>query len=277
MVAGSVQALAANNGAVADTSIETGAVGSNGNFGVDVAGLPAVRVTGPFTVTVQGGVYDSELDGVNQETSFTLSALTDSAAAIPAVMPVTPLTELVDSLSATQAPTTTPSLDALDGFPTGTTAEEIVPQFAADTGAAAATLSSELGNLEADAAALGLSDRGSLATALAQDISDGVFDGKANGTPVPMSGGVLPPTAGTSLFQAGTNSFATAQSATIPPLPTLVQATPALPVATIPVIPANITRIGPQAFTETLTANSPALAKPPFSSASDSFDIEVVG
>jgi hypothetical protein len=279
MVAGSVQALAVGTGGVANSSVEIGAVGSEGDFGVDIAGLPAVPVTGPIRVTVQGGVYDSELDGVNQETSFTLSALTDSVASIPAVPSLASLSEFFQSASAMQAPTTTiQSLEAIDGFPTGTTAEEIVPQFAADTGGAEAALSSELGNLEADAAAQGLTDRGSLVTALAQDISDGVFDGQANGTPLPMSGGVLPPTAGTSLFLAGVNSFAAAQSATIPPLPSAVSTiTPALPVTTIPVVPANITRIGPQAFTETLTANNPALARSPFSSASDSFEIEVVG
>jgi hypothetical protein len=78
--------------------------------------------------------------------------------------------------------------------------------------------------------------------------------------------------------EAGLQQFAKAQPATIPPLASAVSTiTPALPVATIPFVPASVTRIGPQAFTETLTANNAALAKSPFSSASDSFEIEVVG
>jgi hypothetical protein len=163
------------------------------------------------------------------------------------------------------------------GFPTGTTLEQVVSTFSETVGGDAATELSAPEGLEAEANSLGVSDRGALIAALEQDVSDGVFDGKANGQPLPLGSATLPATVGTNLFVSGVKAFADAEVAAIPELPPEAQdIVQVLPVAPVPVIPATITRIGPAAFSETLTANSPSVALAPFSTTSDVFEIEVV-
>jgi hypothetical protein len=287
MTSGTVQVLAVNSNGVAGSVLGTGTVSANGTFNVNISGT-GVSSTGPIRVTVSGGSYTSELDGSTEQTSFALTSLVDSTASIPTVMTVTPLTTLVDSYATTIPSGTTilnathqtanESLAASYGFTTRPTAEEVVPDFTAAAGGNAETAESVLTELEGAATTLAVSDRGSLVTALSEEIADGVFNGTTTGEALPFGSASLPPAAGTSAFLPGVTTFEAKQSSTVPPLaPEASTITQALPVATTPVIPAAITRIGPQAFTETLTADPPATGRSPFSASSDSFDIEVVG
>ena len=58
------------------------------------------------------------------------------------------------------------------GFPSGTTAEQVLPVFATATGGDTLDSFSILGALESEVSSLGLSDQGSLVAALQDDIAD---------------------------------------------------------------------------------------------------------
>jgi hypothetical protein len=246
----------------------------------------------PYRITVQGGTYLSELDGTVQPITFTITAIIDSTSSLPPVLPITPLSELITGSSSGLMTTPvigvaeppaqlTAAMMAAYGFPTGTIALQIVPNFGSSVGEDDAPLAgSILSDLESELVAIGPTDQGSLSQALLDDIADGVFDGKPTGQPAPLGSASLPPIAGTTLFPPSPIQFL---PISIPPLPPIQYVgggpTQPLPVPVPPIAPAPlaaITRVGPAAFTETLVANTPALAQAPFSATSDSFVIEVV-
>jgi hypothetical protein len=103
-----------------------------------------------------------------------------------------------------------------------------------------------------------------------------------SGLPTLGTIGVLPITAGQSIFQSSLPTFEAGSSRYVPtlaPAGTPIQQT--LPVT--PVLPtpadatsASITRIGPAAFTETITDPAPYIASAPFSPSGTTYTIEVV-
>jgi hypothetical protein len=166
------------------------------------------------------------------------------------------------------------------GFPSGTQAWQQPPTFTTAVGAGTTPNPvSVLQILEGEIGTLGVTDQGGLVTALQQDINDGVFDGQANGQPLPLGSATLPAPANNTLFATGLSPGDIIPVTTLPVLPPIVSAPiEVIPVSPIPLPTGNavITRIGPGAFTETLTAYAPAAARAPFSTSSDTFTIEVV-
>jgi hypothetical protein len=242
--------------------------------------------TGPVRVQVTGGEYTSELSGTVQTTGFTLSTLVGSTAQLPPIIPVTPLTTLIDNYNPSTPILNPPVVTAKSpyptniftdyGFPTGTIAQQVVPIF---TTTVTTNPIAILPILEGGIGTLGVSNRGDLISALQQDIADGVFDGQPNGQPLPLGSATLPINATNTLFATGLSPGDIIPVTTLPVLPPIVSA----PIEVIPVSPiplptgqAAITRIGPAAFTETLTANAPSGAQAPFSTTSDTFTLEVV-
>jgi hypothetical protein len=245
MQSGTVQVVAVSPDGTSGLTLGTGTIASDGTFSVS---LPSAA-TGPIRVQVQGGTYTSELDGSAQSTSTSISAVVDDAASLPTVLSVNPLTSFVDAFTSGKAQTGTDFVSAHQsansavmgafGF-SAATAESLQPNFSPSATGDSAILLDLLGGLESEAKTDGITDRGSLAAALAQDLSDGVFDGQAGGLPVPFNGGFLPPTAGTTLLTAGVESFAAAQGSALPAAAqTLSQALAASPLNPTPTVTVN--------------------------------------
>lgn len=271
------------------------AVSTNGSIvGLDGVGGCTVSGSGSLRVTVQGGTYTSELDGSAMSTLSQMSSLVDAASAIPATLAVTPLTTLVDSyatgLSASGTPLTTTHQTANEavmsayGFTSATTAESAVPSFAASATGADSEPLSVLGAIESEASSLATTDRGSLVSALASDIADGEFNGTVTES---LGSGTLPAAAGISEFQTGVTAFSSSYSSSIPSLApagsTIKETLPVIPMpAALPIVVAptpvgSIQKLGPGAFTETVTASSPSTSTAPFpTSGGATFTIEVV-
>lgn len=192
------------NGTLGDT-LGTATSGAAGTYSVTLSRMPA----GAVVVKASGGTYTSEFDGV----AITLG---DLRAMVPAVgasgasdVVITPLSDMiverVSSLLAGGSELGVALSAARDlikatyGF--GAAIDGLVPLFAkADIGTDAYLLGLVLGALDNCARQAAGATRGQLYTALSLDFSDGVFDGKKNGTPVSLGSGALSSTAGTSDF-----------------------------------------------------------------------------
>ena len=246
-----------------------------------------------YRITGQFGVYTSGLNVAVASTQFQLNSLIDAAGSVPPLIQVSPLTTLVDSYATGLAASGTPlSVDNQDpsqvlmsayGFPSGTTAAQTIPSFAAQATGNASSAVSTLQALEAAAQQSALTDRGSLVAALATEISQGQLGTVTE----PLGSGTLPVSAGTSLFQAPIPTFEADYADSVPSLApagtTIKQALPVLPVkvtlpiVAVPVPVGSITKIGAGAFTETVTASSPLVSTAPFPTGGGaSFTIEVV-
>ena len=264
-----------------------GAVTSDGSFNLQVG-----SGTGPINVTVQGGSYVSELQGMSQATAFTLSALTSAAGAVPATLPITPLESFAQAEAAAEAsagvtsgvpavpaagtPDANAASEAAFGFSPAPTAETVVPDFS----------SQAAGNAEylMLAAESGLGASPTLTQqSLVQEILAAMEPSSfPSGLPALGPVSVLPIAAGQSLFKSSLATFEAGSSAYIPSLAPagtpIVQTLPVTPVLPTPPdeTSASITRIGPAAFTETITDPDPYIASAPFSSSGTTYTIEVV-
>ncbi len=260
------------------TCTETG----SGSFVIHISG------SSPISGSVSGGTYTAELNGSQQSSSVQLTPVVAAAPSFPPILPVTPITRLVDSqASPLGSSSASQSLMASYGFPSGTTAEQVLPSFASSTGASAQAVSA-LAALESEAASLNSSNRGSLVSALSSELADGLSDSSLPFFDDPLGSGTLQ-AAGTSQFASGVSSFSSSYGTTIPSLApagsTIKAAVPvspiapvAVPIAVAPTPVGSITKIGTGAFTETVTAASPTVRTAPFpTTGATSFTIEVVG
>lgn len=213
---------------------------ANGNFNVTLTSPP----TGPVRVKISGGSFSSEWDGSTKTSSSTISAMLDNvgSSATGVIVTgaswvddvssgatgviVTAASTFVDSLASgilagkVTGVTSTSITDAhskaqatVGGFysiPAGTPIEGVPPSFNATDITANPTnfkVGLVVGTLTAEGAALNPSDPDALVTALASDISDGVWDGKDPGSSIPLGSGTLPSTAGTSDFLSNLGSY----------------------------------------------------------------------
>jgi len=181
------------NGAALGNAVSTDA---SGNFSTILDSVP----TGPVRLVVSGGSYTSEFDGSTVTSSSPISALVDDASAGASGVSVTALSEFVNSLTTSKIATSgsvsaahaaaQAELAAFYGLSAGAVIESLAPKFTkADITANPDNFA--LGLEVAALATLGHNlvptSPDDLVGALSADISDGVFDGAANGVPVPLA------------------------------------------------------------------------------------------
>ncbi|PIX03575.1 MAG: hypothetical protein COZ77_11015, partial [Gallionellales bacterium CG_4_8_14_3_um_filter_54_18] len=193
----------------------TGTTDATGNFSFSLT----TPHTGPAALVATGGTYTSETTGATVSgagSSLCAMAIDLSAGATGLV--ITPLSDMVCARAAALAAGGTPlptaiadadtfvmSIYGLTGRP-----ETLRPSFTAgapctDAGKLAMVLAA-LDKLRTGLA--GGSD--ALYTALSSDIADGTFDGLSGGAAVPLGGGTLPFTAGSTDFVGALTSVAPA-------------------------------------------------------------------
>ncbi len=185
---------------------------ATGNFAVEIGGY-----AGPVLLQVSGGTYVDEATGVE----MTMLPGDVMAAAVPSVaagsttsgIQITPLTTMAQARARNMAGgLTDANVAAANGamashFAVGDVLRTVpmdprtagagsgASQEARDYGMAIAAMSQL-------ALSVGMPNSSAIVTALAQDASDGVLDGKLGATPITMGGGMtgastLPPSAGT--------------------------------------------------------------------------------
>ena len=218
MMGSAVKAFAVNtssgaSGAVLDTTTSA----ADGTFVLHISPQP-----GPVRISVSGGVYASEMNGLTIKAPGTVSVLLASANANTSGISINPATTFVDSRTAGLLATGGTSFSAALSAATtrieqiyGLTADPaiLIPGYTT-TGTDQANLGLVLGAIINEDQFLCPGSPGSLVTALAADISDGVFDGKASGTPVSYCGGSLPAIAGTTGFQDALSGLAQLEQTT---------------------------------------------------------------
>jgi len=109
-------------------------------------------------------------------------------------------------------------LVAFAGLPAGTSSETVIPVFtkgALTTNPPGFTLGLFLGSLSQQGKVLVPSSPTDLIPALSKDISDGAFDGKDPGSPIPLGSGTLPITAGNTDLLTFLNSYAISGNAIV--------------------------------------------------------------
>ncbi len=200
------------------TVIGTGTTDSSGNFAVALTSVP----TGPVRLVITGGTYTSEFSGNSVTSSSSISMILDSASDSTSGLSVTAGSSFVDSLASGLLKSGKASdiktahsgaekvITSYFGFPSGTNLETLVPDFSSSglaTNPTAVAFGLIVGTLTEEGQVMNPSDPDALIGALASDISDGSWDGKNNGTPIPLGGGNLSSTAGTSDFAAGLGKY----------------------------------------------------------------------
>lgn len=211
------------------TLLSSGLTDGSGNFSI---ALPAPQ-TGPVRVVASGGSYKSEASGTTVTGTSDVSSLVDSVPANVTGVAVTPLSTFVSSLTvhrlsgggslrrgravvavgspATEHAAANSAVAAFFGLSGGAAIETLHPKFGKSditddedgfkVGLALGTLSLQGANLLP-------SSPDDLVGALAADLTDGEFDGHDDtGAPVPLGGGDLPPTAGTTDFLTSLNDY----------------------------------------------------------------------
>ncbi len=210
------------NGAV----LGTGTTGASGVFAVTLSTVPS----GPVRVVVTGGTYVSEWDGTTITSSSTISAIVDDASTGATGLDVSAVSSFVDSLysadrKAGKSATSTAAHTAAEavivgfyGFTPGTSVETLVASLVKTdiaTKPDAVKLALILGTLAEEGKILLPADPDALIDALIADIADGKWDGRKFGVLIPLGGGFLPSTAGTSDFLSDLAIFVESSSATI--------------------------------------------------------------
>jgi Kelch motif/Galactose oxidase, central domain len=218
MMGSTVTAFAVNstNGANG-TLLGTTTTGTGGAFTLKIAAQ-----AGPVRITASGGSYTSEMNGASIGAPGAVSILLASANADTSGILLNPVATFVDTrtvgILAQGGTTFSAALSA------ATTRIEQIYGLTSDPG----SLNPNYDTTGNDQANLGLilgaiinedqylcpGSPGALVTALAADISDGVFDGMAAGAPVPYCGSNLPAIAGTTDFQDALSGLAQLQQVT---------------------------------------------------------------
>jgi len=204
-----------SNGAI----LGTATTAADGTFTVHI--LPQ---TGPVRLTASAGSYASEMNGATISSPATISNVLLSARSTVTGLSINPLSDFVNSRAialladhATDFDTAVTKAAAMIEKYYGLSADPgtIVPNYTkAGIGTDAGNLGLILGAIINEDQTLCPASPGSLVTALSADISDGLFDGKASGKPIPYCGGDLPAIAGISFFQDALSGLE--QSTTVP-------------------------------------------------------------
>lgn len=180
--------------------------------------LSAIPTDGRVLLVASGGTYASEFDGASIAMGSPLRAIiTGVGTGAVSGVALTPLSDLLVARTVALAKSGKTLADAL------ASAEALVrsaygltvavattkPAFdKASIGTQAYLIGLILGSFETCGKSLSPSARGALQAALALDFSDGVFDGKVNGTAVTLGDASLSSTAGTSDFLACVSTYA---------------------------------------------------------------------
>ncbi len=200
-VGSTVTAYAVNSDGTNGSAIGSAKTDADGKFTIALSSTP----TGPVRITAVGGNYVSEFDGTTITGTSSVSAILDSVSGSVTGLSITPASDFINSYTAGQLSskktmseaTAHSTAEALIrsyvGLSSKAVLESLVPVFdkpSISSNPDGFTLGLFIGAL----ASLGHTDVPSspddVIAALSADISDGVFDGKAFGTPVPLSGAV---------------------------------------------------------------------------------------
>jgi len=183
------------------SSIGSGTTDANGNFSVPFTAIPS----GAVRLTSSGGSYTSEFDSSSINNTSSVSVLLDTVAGNLSGVSITPASEFVNSyasgLLSSKAvgdePTAHKKADGLIsgylGLSSKAVIESLIPVFDKPDISAnpdAFTLGLFVGALATEGHTVSPSSPDDLIAALSADISDGVFDGKAGGTPVTLASAV---------------------------------------------------------------------------------------
>jgi hypothetical protein len=179
---------------------------ASGNFTLSI---PAHRR--PVCLVVTGGSFLSEADGATVGAPGSLRVLLPGAATDVSGISINPLTRFIRALTIhqlradhvtlrTALSSATATIESYYGL--STDPARLLPDYtAAGVGTDAGKLGLILGALINEDQHLCPNAPGGLVAALAADISNGVFNGRYQGLPVPYCGGMLPAITGTSDFQ----------------------------------------------------------------------------
>ncbi|QHN05126.1 hypothetical protein FTO74_18565 [Granulicella sp. WH15] len=198
-VGSTVTAYAVNSDGTNGSAIGSAKTDADGKFTIALSSTP----TGAVRVTAAGGNYVSEFDGTTITGTSNVSAILDSIGGSVTGLVITPASDFINSYTAGQLSSkkTTSEVTAHStaealirsyvGLSSKAVIESLVPVFdkpSITSNPDGFTLGLFIGAL----AALGHTDVPSspddIIAALSADISDGVFDGKVFGTPIPLSG-----------------------------------------------------------------------------------------
>jgi hypothetical protein len=244
-VGSTVTVYALNSDGTNGSSYGSGTTDSKGNFTLTLTSIP----TGPVRVVATGGTYLSEWDGSTLTGTSSVSAIVDAITVNVTGLALTPYSEFISSYTAgllsskkaTAEPAAHTTASALVGGCIGVSLtsppEMITPVF--DKGSITSSpdafkLGLYIGALATEGHTMVPTSPDDLIAALSLDFSDGVFDGKAFGTPVPLPNGVssmvrmkfaakyvpdatttpvLPITAGTTDFLSALGTYTTSGAA----------------------------------------------------------------
>jgi hypothetical protein len=191
------------------TGANVSALGSSATICSDGSFTIAISPrSGPVRLITSGGSFPSEMDGATIGAPGAISLLLPTAASSVSGLSLNPLSTFVDSRTVgilrsggsfgAALATAKSRIQAIYGLSSdpGT----LIPNYVT-VGNDGANLGLILGALINEDQYLCASAPGGLVTALAADISDGVFDGRASGSAVPYCAATLPAIAGTAAFQ----------------------------------------------------------------------------
>ena len=196
-----VTAYEVNADGSSGTAIGSSTTDSNGNFSVALTALPP----GALRLTASGGSYSSEFDASTVTGTSPISALIDTVTGSMSGIEITPASEFVNSYAAgllsskavssevTAHAQASKLIGGYIGLSSTAVIESLAPVFdMADITANpdAFTLGLYIGALATEGHVAVPASPDDLIAALSADISDGVFDGKQAGTPVPLAKGV---------------------------------------------------------------------------------------
>ncbi len=200
-VGSTVTAYAVNSDGSKGASLGSATTDSTGAFKIVLSSNP----TGPVRVTSSGGNYVSEWDNSTITGTSDISLLLDAVTANVTGIVITPASEFINSYatgllsSGKDEPTAHTTAKAIltgyFGLTTTADVERLMPLFGtADVTAHpdAFTLGLDLAALAQEGSTAAPTSPDDLIAALSLDISDGTFDGKQNGTPVPFANGAVP-------------------------------------------------------------------------------------
>ena len=217
MMGSTVTAFAVNSDGTNGSVLGTTTTDTNGSFSLGIA--PQAE---PVRLMASGGSYTSEMNGASIGTPGAVSVLLASAGTDTSGISLNPVATFVDTrtvgilaqggttLSAALGAATT-QIEQIYGL--SSDPGSLIPSYIT-TGSDQANLGLVLGAIINEDQYLCPGTPGTLVTALAADISDGIFDGTQAGAPVPYCGSDLPTIAGTTDFQDALSGLAQIQQVT---------------------------------------------------------------